>query len=807
MKPIILYSTLVALLMIVSPSNAQQLIKPEVKKSVCFFKTKSIRESRTVLPGIHKEEQREFRNHFPYGTKKMKTLAEPVDKAVLQKAQGSIKIRGALLNFEGVGNENGIRPADPNGEVGPNHYIQTVNSSFAIWDKDGNLLYGPADNKTLWESFPGGWNDLFWADPVFKYDHMVDRWVISSLAASLSGGTNYQMVAVSVTPDPLGEYYCYAFEFELFNDYPKMAIWPDGYYITYNMYDNSDPVEFLYSLVTVIDSEAMLAGEPEITMIQFEIPDPDSERFFPMAADLRGKNIPEDEPCFIITVDNHNPENPWELSLDVYEFQTDWKEPENSQFGIVAQFDLGTFESFIPYGPGAPQKGSSINVMTVPLYLMYPVTYRQLNDHDAIVCCHTIWDGNIHYIKWYELRKEEAGWYMYQSGNYAPGDEHCYIPSISINGNGDIALGYAVSSKDIYPSIRLTGRRAEDPMGTMSFQEIELFKGLNYANTYISFYDQNMWGDYASMMVDPVDDTTFWFTHTYTRATISYGNWATRIFSFNLAGETTLPYADAGNDALTCNSPFFTTQGYAENYSSVMWTTSGDGNFTSNYNINATYLRGPDDLANGQATLTIRLSGYEAGMATADSMILYVNKEPEVYAGPDIIIDTGGLAILQGEVNFSYEYFWASLGDGSFTDSSLLDAIYTPGTGDIENGQVVLTLIALEVSPCNGSVNDSLTVFILPDGIQNHSDDDRTLMLYPNPASKFVSVQSNLPSDDPLLLQVIGSSGKIIFTGAYVPLNGHFDLNFDVSYLVPGIYFVRLKTGGMMLTRKLIVKE
>ncbi|MCD4730350.1 MAG: hypothetical protein K8R74_07110, partial [Bacteroidales bacterium] len=349
MKSIILSSIIILMSGIASGTFAQQGTKPEVKKSVCFFKSKPIRETKIVLPGIHTEEQRVFRNHFLYGTETMKARAKQADKAVLQKTQGSIKSAGPFLNFEGVGNENGIPVADPNGEPGLNHYIQTVNSSFAVWDKEGNLLYGPADNKTLWESFPGSWNDLFWGDPVFKYDHMADRWVISSLAINLSGqGFNYEMVAVSVSNDPLGAYYCYAFEFDLINDYPKIAIWPDGYYITYNMYDGMDPDAFLYSLVTVIDREAMLAGEPEITMIQFEVPDPDTERFFPMAADLQGENIPEDEPCFIITVDNHNPADPWELSLDVYEFQTDWQEPQNSQFGIVAQFDLGTFEPFIP---------------------------------------------------------------------------------------------------------------------------------------------------------------------------------------------------------------------------------------------------------------------------------------------------------------------------------------------------------------------------------------------------------------------------------------------------------------------------
>jgi hypothetical protein len=806
MKSIIFLSVIIVLLGIVSFTFAQQATKPEVKKSVSFFKTKPLSEMTIVISGEHEKEQKVVPNKMPYGKGKLQNRVTSVDSPILQKSYGKLRGKGPILNFAGIDNVNGLIIADPNGDVSPLYYMQTVNRSFAVWDKEGSLLFGPVDNASIWEGFEGPWNNISWGgDPIFKYDQLADRWVVCAFSLNFDEDLYYEMVAVSMTSDPLGSYYCYAFQFDYFNDYPKISIWPDGYYITYNMYDGHDPDDFLYSLVSVVDREAMLAGEPEITMIQFEIPDPDTERFFPMAADLRGENIPDDEPCFIITVDNHNPSNPWELSLDVYEFQTDWQEPENSQFGIVAQFDLGTFEPFIPYGPGAPQKGSNINVMTVPLYLMYPVTYRQFNDHDAIVCCHTIWGGNIHYIKWYELRKEDAGWYLYQTGNYAPGNMHYFSPSISINGNGDIALGYTISNEDTYPCLKLTGRRAEDSLGIMSFQEIELYKGLNYANTYISLYDQNMWGDYASMMVDPVDDTTFWFTHMYTKATTGLGNWATRIFSFNLAGEPALPYADAGNDTLTCNTAFFITQGHAENYSSIMWTTSGDGNFTGNYTINATYLRGPDDLSNGQVTLTMHLTGYETGMEAADSMILYINKEPEVYAGTDVTIDTSESVMLQGEVNFSYEYFWTTPGDGSFTDSTLLDAIYTPGPGDVINGEVVLVLTAKEVNPCTGIIYDSLNLYVLPFGIEDISSKELNVTLYPNPANDNITLHAEHLTNAQLTLQIISSDGRVIFTGRFYPDDFTLDIDFDLSYLTQGVYYFLVTTDMQATTKKVVV--
>ena len=105
---------------------------PTITKSVFFGKSNPIRESKVVLPGVHEDKYESVGNRFSYADCDQ---TKPADKPVLQKEYGTIRSRGPVLNFEGVGNVNGIRPADPNGEVGPNHYLQTVNSSFAVWDK------------------------------------------------------------------------------------------------------------------------------------------------------------------------------------------------------------------------------------------------------------------------------------------------------------------------------------------------------------------------------------------------------------------------------------------------------------------------------------------------------------------------------------------------------------------------------------------------------------------------------------------------------------------------------------------------
>jgi len=688
---------------------------PKVTRSVFSFKSKPIREMNIVIPGEHKKQQRTTPNKFRQGSSEWLESNVAGKKPVIQKTHGHRQGRGPTLNFEGIGNVNAVIPADPNGDVGLNHYVQTVNSSFAIWDKNGSLLYGPVDNMTIWESFPGQWNTYSWTDAIFKYDQFSDRWLIISWAFNFTD--NYTMIAVSTSPDPLGSYYCYAYHHsEIINDYPKVSIWPDGYYLTYSFWDTAT---YLYPVAAVVDRDVMLIGAAEAEMILFPIISPVNGFYFPLSADIKGTSVPVDEPCWVVSLGRQDTLNQLMVSLDIYAFETNWVIPENSTFNLISSIEIGEYPPIFDFGPGAPQPGNPINLMTIPWFLMYPLTYRMFSDHEKLVCCNTIWDGDTHFIKWYELRKQTTEWFLYQSGNYAPGNAHYFFPSISVNGNGDIALGYSISSETIYPSIRFTGRRAEDLLGTMTFQELQLFHGLNYSNSYDLSFEQNRWGDYSSLMVDPSDDSTFWYTNMYTDGAPTPGNWRTRIFSLNLSGDTALPYAFAGNDTLAYNVLFFETQGEAENYSSILWTTNGDGIFITNFDEHVTYLRGQEDLANGQVILTMHITGYYEGTETADSVILYLS----------------------------------------------------------------------------------------PVGKEDPIEKEKSLHLYPNPTQELITLQAEVLVNEPLIVDIIGGEGKSVFTGRYFPVVSQFELQFDISYLPSGIYFVKLQTNEGTKVSKFVVQK
>src|SRR6266496_5438531 len=192
--------------------------------------------------------------------------------AALQLLSPTPTIPAPLLTFEGLSNEDNfnifgfrVNPPDPNGEVGPNHYVEMVNLAFAVYDKSGNKLLGPVDTGTLWSGFavpdctdPSG-------DPVVLYDQITDRWVLSQFTTSgLSDPSKpfWNCVAVSTTGDPTGSYYRYAFEtenFQFFPDYPKYGVWTDSYVITTREFGPTTE----YGIgVYALEKNKMINGQP-----------------------------------------------------------------------------------------------------------------------------------------------------------------------------------------------------------------------------------------------------------------------------------------------------------------------------------------------------------------------------------------------------------------------------------------------------------------------------------------------------------------------------------------------------------------
>jgi PKD repeat protein len=437
-------------------------------------------------------------------------------------------------NFAGIPNLSGVAPPDTDGDVGPNHYMQMVNLAFQIWDKNGNSLYGPADGITLWDGFTGPWSTTNDGDPIVLYDEYADRWIASQFALpNYPSGPFYELVAVSETGDPTGAWYRYAYEFADMPDYPKFGVWPDGYYFTINQFASGSG-QWAGAGVCVLDRNAMINGDPNAEMLFFDLGTGYGSL---LPADADGSTQPAaGSPNYLANMGTN--------SLNIWEADIDWATTGNSSISLVQTLSTASFSYS---GIVVNQPGTSQTLDALASRLMYRLQYRNFGSYEVMLTNHTVnanGSGQAG-VRWYEMRNYGSGWSIYQQGTFAPADaDNRWMGSVAMNGNGDIAVGYSVSSSGTYPSIRIAGQTAANSgTGILDVTETSIKVGTT------SQTGVNRWGDYSMMSVDPSDDATFWYTTEYSGGG---WNWRTQIASFAFAPPVVVaPVADfSGNPTI-----------------------------------------------------------------------------------------------------------------------------------------------------------------------------------------------------------------------------------------------------------------
>jgi hypothetical protein len=461
-----------------------------------------------------------------------------------------------IVSFEGLG--DGLAgfvvtgaPPDPVGDVGPSHYVQMVNTSFAVFDKaSGAVLHGPAPTNTLFAGFPGGQGlcaSTNQGDGIVLHDALADRWFLSQYAFALDPGGNptppfYQCVAISQTPDPAGAYFLYAFGpyddgagVPALNDYAKFAAWPDAYYASYNMFYVAGVRKvFAGPKVCALDRARMLAGEPASQQC-FQLP---STFGGLLPADLDGKRLPPDgSPGYLLARDVA----PVAAELHLWRFHVDWTAPSSSR--LAGPHSIGVERYADPCLPDAracvpqPAPGSALDALGDRL--MHRLAYRNFGGHEALVVTHTVSAGGRAGVRWYELRSAPGQTLassepsLVQQGTHAPADSTWrWMGSIAQDHVGDIAVGFSASSATEIPSIRYAARAWNDPAGAMEQGETTLHAGSGVQTVDLAGRPLARWGDYSALAVDPVDDCTFWYTNQY--FLVDGVRWRTRIGSFAL---------------------------------------------------------------------------------------------------------------------------------------------------------------------------------------------------------------------------------------------------------------------------------
>jgi hypothetical protein len=436
-------------------------------------------------------------------------------------------------NFAGIGNgfsgPNGTftvnsAPPDTNGAVGPQDYVQIVNTDFAVFNKDpsrgavGTVRYGPVAINTLWSGFGGLCQTDNDGDPTVVYDGMANRWIIAQFAVTNPDPNYYQCVAVSTGSDPTGSYYRYSFSYSSFPDYPKMGVWPDAYYETFNFFDSTGTT-FLGGEDCAYDRNSMLTGAAA------------TQQCFSAGTSFGGllpstldgsTQPPSGSPNYVVALDTTT-------SLAFWTFHVDFSNSNNSTFTGPTSLAVGSYAEACGGGTCIPQSGTTQQLDSLADRVMYRLAYRNFGSYESLVVDHAITAGSSVGMRWYEIRSPGSTPTIYQSGTYAPDSNYRWMGSIAQDQSGDMAMGYSISSSSTHPGIDYTGRLASDPLGQMSQGEGNIITGAGSQTGSLS-----RWGDYSAMTIDPADGCTFWYTNEYIPSNGSF-NWKTQIGSFKFS--------------------------------------------------------------------------------------------------------------------------------------------------------------------------------------------------------------------------------------------------------------------------------
>lgn len=762
--------------------------KPEkVVKATYFEKTMPLRDIAPIIPG---ERKRAWKNDLvgnatienpPFDLEVPENL-DVVDAVVHGNAQRDGDY-WPLRSVMGLGNVNGVFPPDTEGDVGPDHYFLMINSSFAIYNKEGIKLYGPADNSTLWDGFPGPWSSTNDGDPIVVYDEGADRWFASQFAVHTNDGSFWELVAISETGDPLGAWYRYAFEFNYFNDYPKFGVWHNAYLGTFN-YFNSSATSYVGGGAVALERDAMLAGDPDARMIVFPI---SNSKYGILPADYDGTPPPSDEPAWFAHINRTG-----NKQLEIWKASINWNNPGSSTYSMQNSLVVEGFNASVG---SIPQPGTTQTLDAIGGQLMFRLQYRNFGDYSTLVANHTVTANARASIRWYELRKTTTNWSIYQQGTWQPDNDFRWMGSIAMNANGNIAVGYSVSSSTTFPSIRYAGRTANAPLGQFNIPETTIVEGSS------SQTNVNRWGDYSTMSIDPADDSTFWYAQMYRLGS----NWRTQFASFNFAPGVA-PEIDAGENQVMCiDQTTIETEATAIAVQSVEWETAGDGILLYTDRLVTLYAAGPTDRTSGEVTLTVTATGWD-GSIVSDDFTLYIHNLPEAIAGIDTLICQDEVIELYGEAVYADSTIWISNGDGTFSDANLLNAVYTPGENDILNGTVELTLQVFASEVCEGEDSDVLVLTVDNcTGVDEQLAHDR-IMISPNPTTGIFTLEVNGDARSNIQWKLIDTQGKLLKKSERKAHKSNLRSTIDATDLDAGTYFLNVILDGQTYTKKVLIQ-
>jgi hypothetical protein len=455
----------------------------------------------------------------------------PVDPLVQYQLSQPAAIAGGegfttpTRNVPGLG-YSGVNPPDTVGDIGMNYYIQSINTGggadVRVWDKatPPNVV-----STFRMDTLGTGACASGFGDPIVLYDRQASRWLISEFA----GSGNHLCVYISQTPDPVsGGWYAYDFQTASFPDYPKYAVWAtdvhggDGSYIV----TANDGGPGAYALNR---GEMLVGGATQF--IRIGMPGlPGFGIQGPTPADPDGPlGPPAGAPAIVMRhrdTELHNGPSASGDVLEMWEFQVDWQNTGSSTLTLVDNIDVADFDSRTcgtVFGGCFDQPGTSVRLFPIREVIMNRLQYY---NHDGVetLVGNLVVDvgGDQGGIRWFDVRRPTASdpWTTYQEGTFSLDSNNRWMAGIAMDQSENIAIGYSVVSSSVFPTLKYTGRRYDDPLGVMTQGETLIHAGT-------ASNSSERWGDYAATGLDPEDDCTFWFTSMNNTSS----NWRTQVTS------------------------------------------------------------------------------------------------------------------------------------------------------------------------------------------------------------------------------------------------------------------------------------
>ncbi len=480
-------------------------------------------------------------------------------------------------------------PPDTNGDVGPTYFIETVNTSIGIYDKStGTRVAAFTFNALMSQGAFGNLCDTSNdGDPVVLYDSFEDRWVISDFAFQTNAGGVidppgvFQCFAVSKSGDPVsGGWNFYSINTTGgLGDYPKLGVWPDGIYMSVNLFNDALNAFFnprLYAL----NKAQMYAGAPSVQVVTFDAPSAEFT-ILPANARLQTGTPPAGSPNYFAVVAQ------FLNAVSVYKFHVDWNSISTST--LTGPFISLTSTNWSQFNTGTALNPSSLvpspanNLDTLYFRLMVQNQYTNIGGVESLWDSHTVGASGATSaqaaVRYYQVKVTggtvESN--ATQAFTWSPdATVHRFMPSVAVDRAGNMALGYSASSASLNPAIRYAGRLAGDAANTISQTETSLIEGTGSQSGTCGPGTCVRWGDYSSMSLDP-DGCTFWMSNEY--FAVNGLNWLTRIGAFKYPSCTTIASGTV-QGTVTATAGGAPISGATVSLGSRTTATNGSGAFT-----------------------------------------------------------------------------------------------------------------------------------------------------------------------------------------------------------------------------------